>query len=1070
MINTKRLAAVLCVLALVLCCGSGCTRKSRLARLTRQADADFAAEHYENAEIEYSDLIRARMDPHSLGQLGIIYSREGRPQIAFACLKKSNDLSPKDPQVKTALALVYAALRHFPEAFNEAKEVLVLQPTNGEAMTVLSETALAPKDVQQAQSLLRALPSQPDRFPEYHVALATLDVRLHDTTAAEAELRQALARDPKSPEAHFRLSQVYFQRTNIVEATNEIKTAAADASWRSPIRLKGVDLQLQTEGPDAARKSLLEITSHAPYFISAWEALMRLDFAAKKLDDCKKTVATILSKDPYNLDASLENGLIALAQGNNAEAATALEKLETREPNSPEIKYYLGMTALTQGEQGKARQYLNTALRLNTNYAQASLVLAQLDMRTQNAGAAVPRLERLIAQQPTLPEPRLLLAEAYAMQQEPQRALAIYRQLTQMRPDDARMPYYLGVALAQNNDLTGAAKAFAKSLELSPDFQPALNRLVEAEVAAKHFDAAQDIVQKRLDKNPKAGNLYLLRSAIYRAQDNNAKAEEALHQAIAVEPDLVQAYVSLAALDLANHKEQEALDQLNSVVSHTNDISALMSLGALQQQMGHYEAARDAYEKLLTVNPRFPAALNNLAYLYSENLNDLDKAYTDAQKARTLRPLDPYCGDTLGWILYKRGDYPRALALLREAAEGEPGDPEVQYHLGMTYYTLGEEAPARLALQNTVSSLTPTPVKADAQRRLAILAINPQNADNKTVETLEQALKSDPHDSIAVARLAAVYEARGSFDQAAQSYEQALKANPKNAALMGHLAALYADHLHRADDALKLARAAHDLNGDDPLACYVLGRLSYDKGDYSYAVAILEKAAAPDNASPEASAALAVAYYAVGKVSEAAGAMQRALAATPAGPEHEADSQFLTLVGACSSFASAKSALPQASAVLAKDAHFLPAMMVRALAAEADGDAKGALQDNDAIVALYPQFAPALRQSAILAARLGDDDKAAALADKARPSYPSDPELAKILGRAAYRHGDFSRSAQYLAAAENGSDAESLYYLGMDYYKLKRNSQSKRALDKALSLNLASNLAADAKRALGEMK
>ena len=65
-----------------------------------------------------------------------------------------------------------------------------------------------------------------------------------------------------------------------------------------------------------------------------------------------------------------------------------------------------------------------------------------------------------------------------------------------------------------------------------------------------------------------------------------------------------------------------------------------------------------------------------------------------AEQARQLQPDNAYIADTLGWILYRRGDYARALRLLGEAAEKLPTAAETQYHLGMTHYMMGEEGPA----------------------------------------------------------------------------------------------------------------------------------------------------------------------------------------------------------------------------------------------------------------------------------------------------------------------------------------------------------------------------------------
>src|SRR5262249_10936972 len=151
---------------------------------------------------------------------------------------------------------------------------------------------------------------------------------------------------------------------------------------------------------------------------------------------------------------------------------------------------------------------------------------------------------------------------------------------------------------------------------------------------------------------------------------------------------------------------------------------ALMQLGMIREQLKHFDAARDAYEKLLTVAPNAPLALNNLAVLYSEHFGQLDKAYELAKRAKEVAN-EPHIADTLGWIMYKQGEYNGALQLLQESAGKLPDVPEIQFHLGMTYYMLGEEEPARAALQKAVDASADFPDKNEARRRLSMLAIPP---------------------------------------------------------------------------------------------------------------------------------------------------------------------------------------------------------------------------------------------------------------------------------------------------------------------------------------------------------
>ena len=107
----------------------------------------------------------------------------------------------------------------------------------------------------------------------------------------------------------------------------------------------------------------------------------------------------------------------------------------------------------------------------------------------------------------------------------------------------------------------------------------------------------------------------------------------------------------------------------------------MISLGQIYQKNGESEKAKKTYEKILTLSPNSIVALNNLAWLYSEEEKDPDKAYELAQQARNQHPDNGAVADTLGWILHKRGDDRRSLALLREAATKIPDNGEIQFQI-----------------------------------------------------------------------------------------------------------------------------------------------------------------------------------------------------------------------------------------------------------------------------------------------------------------------------------------------------------------------------------------------------
>lgn len=74
--------------------------------------------------------------------------------------------------------------------------------------------------------------------------------------------------------------------------------------------------------------------------------------------------------------------------------------------------------------------------------------------------------------------------------------------------------------------------------------------------------------------------------------------------------------------------------------------------------------------------------------------------------------------DTVGWVQYRLGDYPSALANLHQAMNSDPREAENRYHLGMTYLKLGQTDAARAELSRAVLL---SPGYAEATAALAAL-------------------------------------------------------------------------------------------------------------------------------------------------------------------------------------------------------------------------------------------------------------------------------------------------------------------------------------------------------------
>src|SRR5260370_39530024 len=305
----------------------------------------------------------------------------------------------------------------------------------------------------------------------------------------------------------------------------------------------------------------------------------------------------------------------------------------------------------------------------------------------------------------------------------------------------------MGLVQREQKTNEEARRAFERAAELGPDSVPVLQQLVELDLANKNYPAASQRVQTAIERNPTIAALKFLEAKVHLAHGETNEAEAALQQSIALDPNFRDAYLALAQFYIGTKKPRQALEKLQGMVARNpKDAVALLEMAMLMESQADYAGAKDAYERLLAVNPQFGPALNNLAYLYTVRFKQPEKGFELAQKGRRLLPNDPTIADTLGWTTYLSGDYAGALPLFQESAEKLFGQPEIQYHLGMAHYMMGNEEPARAALQRAVQSGKEFEGKDQAKQKLLNLRADTGKPVPEIAPSLEKALAQSPND------------------------------------------------------------------------------------------------------------------------------------------------------------------------------------------------------------------------------------------------------------------------------------------------------------------------------------
>jgi Flp pilus assembly protein TadD len=181
------------------------------------------------------------------------------------------------------------------------------------------------------------------------------------------------------------------------------------------------------------------------------------------------------------------------------------------------------------------------------------------------------------------------------------------------------------------------------------------------------------------------------------------------------------ARVTLADLLRANEQYAEAIQVLDGLIAESKapDWRLLYSRGVANERLNRWPQAQADLRAALKLRPDEPELLNYLGYSLIDRGEDLKEATAMIQKAVAADPRSGAMVDSLGWALYRQGDYKKAVEKLEEAVELEAGDPEINNHLGDAYWKVGRRDEAQFQWRRVLTLKPDNKIKASAEAKLA---------------------------------------------------------------------------------------------------------------------------------------------------------------------------------------------------------------------------------------------------------------------------------------------------------------------------------------------------------------
>jgi len=624
--------------------------------------------------------------------------------------------APDSPEVLETLALTEWKLGDLGDAVQHLNKVLAHLPAELQASIWLAQAKLQQHDPKGALAVLEKACEAAPQSAAPRIALAHLYLAEKVPDQAEAELKRALALEPHNYSALFDLAnlQLSLGRTEQAEQNFRRLAASDDPRYRAVL----AQFWFQQGQLDKAVSELQKLARAHPQDRVVRARLVAAYQATGRLAEARNLLDTALHQNASDLDALIQRAEMSMRAGAYPSAQSDLNQFLRLQPASARAHYLLAIAEAAQGSREACRLQLSEALRLNPDLLPARLELARDLIRDHQAAAALEVLDAAPAAQkqwmPFLIERNWAL---WATNNLAEMRKGIDQALAHERSPDLLIQD--GLWKLRTGHASAARASLEQALQLHPGDLRALAALSQSYARLRQPELALEAVQEYARKAPTSASVQEFLGALLWAHGEHARARAAFAAAKAADPHFFPADFSLAQIDAAEGKWNDAAARMRHVLSDNPTLTtAHLWLGDIEWIQGNPEGAIEEYQRVVDAHPQDALALNNLAYLLAEYRKQPDRALHYAQRAVELAPDDPNCLDTLGWILYQKGLYSPAIPYLQRAA-GQSPNAVLQYHLAMALAKTGAWNSARQILARALKENPHVPEAKLAQALLA---------------------------------------------------------------------------------------------------------------------------------------------------------------------------------------------------------------------------------------------------------------------------------------------------------------------------------------------------------------
>jgi len=561
----------------------------------------------------------------------------------------------------------------------------------------------------------------PKALSEMHAALkynpdsAAIRLELASLLEKSGNLREAIEYaqeavrlDPKDPDPHWLLANIYFK--------SQGQGAAAAENMKKAIQelelLKGLTpdderifsalgwAYFEMDEPEKAIQSYEKYQSLSPDGDSGYREIAKYYDREGNTEKALEYLNKGLKTWPDSAESLYMLGSIYARQGKHKEAIPVFKKFLEVAGNNPNVTRRLAASLVEAGEYGEAARLLEDLIKAAPKDRDSQVLLGRSLIARREFPRAVETLQSVVALNPEDLEAQFYLASAYEQSGRPAQAAKIFARLLEITTSaneegQANRIVFQQHLAANYQEMGENEKAIAIYQELAksdPKFSP---QLANAYRVDRQFDKALALGKQLYEKDPSDIHTAVIYARTLADANKAREGAEILSRLLQSNPMNVDIYVNLSQVYLQDKKYGDAekilLRAEEKKLENESDKERLkFQRATVYEKQKDFDRAESLFREILQANPDNAVALNYIGYMLADRGVRLEEALKYVQGALAIDPHNGAYLDSLGWAFFKLNDMENAEKYLLQADELVKNDPIIDEHLGDLYFKTGD--------------------------------------------------------------------------------------------------------------------------------------------------------------------------------------------------------------------------------------------------------------------------------------------------------------------------------------------------------------------------------------------